>query len=217
VHEGDRGGCFVFDAGKLQHARYGALLGESAAMEMLCWPRPYLVVRSEPNPQPRNVVMRLSQLLLEAYRLFDERGQLSRGGHAPRAPAAPGREQGDAGDDSDAASLVPSCTAAELVELAPDLVHGFVISRRTGRILLSAGEAFAGDAGHFGRALALAQVAASFATEPDILAEMVTTAGTRSTLVWPSLRVPATLIVLVMKRSSTAFALAAQRLRLRGL
>lgn len=209
VRDEDRTGTLVFDRGALIHARRGELTGDVAALDMFCWQRPHMVF-GEATALPRNVVTRLSQLLLEAFRLFDERAMSALAGHAPPAGEEPGERT--AGGEPPA----PPCTAEDLVDLAPGLVHGFVVGRRDGHIVLVAGAPFEGDARAFARAAARAHEAACAASAPAALAEMVVTAGARSTLVWRSLRSPDLSIVLVMQRSNAACALAAQRLRLRG-
>ncbi len=210
VRDEDRAGSFVFERGLVIHARQGDLVGETAAMEMLCWPQPHLLVREASAP-PRNVTMRLSQLILEAFRMFDER---SMGIGLERAPGSEGEVGKGEGDGE---PPVLPCTAEELLELAPGVVHGLLIRRRTGKILLQAGDAMERDAPSFARAVARAHETAAFAAAPGAVAELVSSAGAASTLVWPSLKAPGTLIVLVMKKqNNTAFALAGQRLRLRG-
>ena len=204
-----RAGTLVFDRGALIHARRGELAGDAAALDMFCWEQPHIVLR-EATALPRNVVTRLSQLLLEAFRLFDERTMSALTGHAPPSGDEPGDER--AGDEPPA----PPCTAEDLVDLAPGLVHGFVVGRPDGRIVLAAGAPFVGDARGFARAVARAHDAACAASAPAALAEMVVIAGARATLIWRSVRSPELSIVLVMKRNSAACALAARRLRLRG-
>lgn len=208
VHGEGRGGSFFFDRGTLSHAVQGELTGESAAIEMLCWPRPHILVRDAAVPR-RNVATRLSQLLLEAFRLFDERAL------APRSLRA-SDIAGDAASEEDLEPPLPPCTEEELAEVVEDLAGGLVVARRTGRILMTAGGLSGPEAEALARGAARALEAAVFAAAPAAVEELVSHAGDRSTLVWPSARAPATLIVLVMKRSNTAFALAGQRLRARG-
>jgi hypothetical protein len=208
ARQSEREGSFTFERGILIHAQQGDLTGEDAAREMLGWTRPHLAVADSTAPPP-NVTTRLAQLILEAFRLLDERAMPALAGQHGHAMSEPG-------EIDDAEGPAPPCTAEELMELVPGIVHGLVIRRRTGRILLAAGATIGGGAEGLARSVAFAYEAAAIAAAPSALAEMVSFAGERATLVWPSARSQVTLIVIVMRRAASAFALAAQLLRLRG-
>lgn len=209
VKDEEREGQFAFNRGLLVHARQGEVVGEAAALEMLTWSRPSILVRHA-GPFTPNVTTRLAQLILEAFRMLDERAMPALSTRSPGALYEPFDHE------SDAPPPVPPCTAEELLELCPGIVHGLVIRRRTGRILLFAGAEVQGGPEPFARSAALAYETAAIAAAPAPIAELVSFSGDRATLLWPSVRAPATLIVIMMKRSNAAFALAVQLLRLRG-
>ncbi|MEZ4295137.1 MAG: DUF4388 domain-containing protein [Polyangiaceae bacterium] len=209
IEDGERSGALVFRRGILIHARQGDLAGDAAAIEMFCWPHPRIIVREATSPS-RNVVTRLSQLVLEAFRRFDERALGALAGHVSSSED----DRTEAVSTSEPPPL--PFTAEELAAIAPGFEHGFVVRRRDGQVTLAAGAPFPGDARRFALAVARAHEAASMASAPAGVVEVVFSGGFRSTLVWRSAAIPGTVIVLVMRRSNAACALAAERLRLRG-
>lgn len=73
VTSGGHGGELVFKGGLLADAHTGDLHGSGAAMEIVCWEEPEIDILSGPNSGTRSLEMPVTQILLEAFRVHDER------------------------------------------------------------------------------------------------------------------------------------------------
>ncbi|MEW5852695.1 MAG: response regulator [Myxococcota bacterium] len=119
VRSGDNAGLLYFKHGTLTGAEMGALEGAEAAMEIAVWERPELDILSGPMPKKSNLNLSVSEVLLEAFRLHDERGrQRLRGGSTQAEPVPPNAQQ-DVAAASAPAATTPSAGAARSGVLGP--------------------------------------------------------------------------------------------------
>jgi predicted regulator of Ras-like GTPase activity (Roadblock/LC7/MglB family)/CheY-like chemotaxis protein len=89
VRAGDRLGYLYMVKGELVDARAGALAGEEAAFEIVCWDKASIEIDSISRMRERTIDSPLNRLLMEGFRLKDERERERRGQEdALRAKAA---------------------------------------------------------------------------------------------------------------------------------
>jgi hypothetical protein len=84
ITSGGREGYLSFDHGEIVDASTGTLNGEPAALEIVCWEDAQIEIQSKPQTLRRTIRSSLPAILMEGFRLKDEKQR----GHAP-APAAP--------------------------------------------------------------------------------------------------------------------------------
>lgn len=88
VREDGREGVLFFVAGDLWDARLGELLGEEAAVRILCWDLADVETRALDEKPHRSINAPLTFVLLESMRRRDE-GAREEGPEEPASPAAP--------------------------------------------------------------------------------------------------------------------------------
>jgi CheY-like chemotaxis protein/predicted regulator of Ras-like GTPase activity (Roadblock/LC7/MglB family) len=85
-----RTGFLNFVGGVLHDAQTGSLQGEEAAVEIVCWERARIEILGAPPAGERRIKTSLSHLILDSFRLQDEKNA---GRDAPARPADPGTGQ----------------------------------------------------------------------------------------------------------------------------
>ena len=95
VSAGGRRGALAFRGGELLDAVTGTLHGDPAALEILAWDGAAIVLAPTSGQRTKRVTMRLAELLMEAFRLRDEKARGARpapdrmkGGFTPLDDAA---------------------------------------------------------------------------------------------------------------------------------
>lgn len=73
VHAGGAVGQLYFKRGVLAGAETDGLEGADAAMELIVWEHPEIDILSGPMPKKKNLNLSVNEVLLEAFRLHDER------------------------------------------------------------------------------------------------------------------------------------------------
>ena len=73
VRSGEALGQLFFKRGMLADASAGPLDGAAAAMDIVCWPEPEIDFLSGPTTSTKDLSLSVTQILLDAFRLSDER------------------------------------------------------------------------------------------------------------------------------------------------
>ncbi len=204
IAAGRRQGWVWFDAGQIVHASAGEKEGFDAVCEMVPWPHGSFSWRAR-RAALRTIQMSTSEVLLEAYRVWDESRHA--GGGAPRAaaPSAPPAATGGAG---------PAPNAGDALAVLRSL-EGFV-----GACLAdSESEAVLGRLGGEGAGFDLAAISNAAVVRAkrramadlrldDELEEILITLGAQYHLIRPLRSHPGLFLYLALERSRSNLALA---------
>ncbi|MGE5189620.1 MAG: response regulator [Gemmatimonadota bacterium] len=117
IRSGDRSGTLLIKDGDLIDARTEDRSGEAAACEIVTWDDTEIKMGNYTGERTKNIDAALSEILLDAFRMKDERERAARGG-GERPEAAPAADRGPQPDKDAARGEGDAATAGER-ETAP--------------------------------------------------------------------------------------------------